>query len=212
LPVITWRHIIQSDCREERERLKHELAVLLKAFDHARKVVIFSPHLRTAQLRLDDPPGSKFTPTNQNSHDHEDHDGVGAMSSRPPSESPSKVECRVAADVHNEELGMLYSFVFMLWRLNSQILNATRDSESSLRRTESVTPEVSTQQPPALKQRVAAFWSKKTSQLDEASAKVALRLSITVIVASLFALVPALRKQFDYSFWVAVSGSLVHSV
>jgi hypothetical protein len=200
LPVITWRNVVQTDCHLEREQLKHELAVFLKAFDHARKAVIFQPHSQAIpSVQLEDSVvDARSTPPNQD-------DCPEDVKAAPPDAPTTTIDSHVAADVHNEELGMLYSFVFMIWRLNSQILNATRDSESSLKQNETATRSTSSPIPNmTLKQRVAAFWDKKTARFDESSAKVALRLAITILVASLFALIPALRRQFDYSFWAAV--------
>ena len=51
------------------------------------------------------------------------------------------------------------------------------------------------------------IWSKRVRSFDVGSAKVALRLSVSVVVASLFAIFPRLQHMFDYSFWAAVRSS-----
>ncbi len=50
------------------------------------------------------------------------------------------------------------------------------------------------------------FWSKRLAKLDVDGAKIATRLAVSMLVASLFSLIPAMRGWFDYSFWAAVSG------
>lgn len=155
--------------------------------------------------------------------------------------SPDEVYAADAAPAmpvssQDNELGTLYSFVFLTWRLCNEILVATKvgDPEISIVTENSSNSQVSggtdsTAGPSAsvavwqkwiaqcrrvvgwVLKKVKLVWETRVKKFDVESGKVACRIALTMLVASWFCFIPGASTRFDSPFLAAVRQEWHHS-